>query len=220
MRTIFCVWVFIGFLSCLASTAGFAQGQANKHMHHRSFEQLVQEFERPDRDFWQRPDTVFKYLAPLQGKKIMDIGCGSGYFSFKLQEKGATVIAADIDERFLKYVDSTREARGINAKSLQTRKLPPDNPMLAKREADVVLIVNTYHHLENRTDYLRKIKAGLKGSGYVVIVDFLKKQLPVGPPPELKLSSDEVVRDLKMAGFSTFKVEETVLPYQYMVLAM
>jgi SAM-dependent methyltransferase len=150
----------------------------------------------------------------------MDLGCGTGYFTFRMIDSGATVIAADIDDRFLKYVDSVRDARGVAKKLVQTRKVPADNPMLDKREVDIVLVVNTYHHLEDRVNYLRKIKAGLRQYGYVVIIDFVKKDLPMGPPTAQKLSPDDVVRELKMAGFSQFKTEDKTLPYQYIVFAL
>jgi hypothetical protein len=42
----------------------------------------------------------------------------------------------------------------------------------------------------------------------------------MGPPVAMKLSADEVVRELKMAGFTQFKTDETTLPYQYIVFAM
>jgi SAM-dependent methyltransferase len=153
----------------------------------------------------------------LKGKKVMDLGCGTGYFTFLMVDSGATIIAADIDDRFLAYVDSVRDARGISKKQVQTRKVPADNPMLDKREVDIVLIVNTYHHLQDRVNYLKKIKAGLKSTGYVVIIDYFKKDLPIGPPVDEKLSADDVTRELKMAGFSQFKTEDKSLPYQYIV---
>jgi 2-polyprenyl-3-methyl-5-hydroxy-6-metoxy-1,4-benzoquinol methylase len=201
----------------------WAQNQghnANAHMNGRPFHELVKELERPDRSWWQKPEEVLSLLRPLKGKKIIDLGCGTGFFSFPMVDSGATVIAADIDERFLAYVDSVKQARGIAPKMLQTRKVTPDDPLLEKREADVVLIVNTYHHLENRVEYLKKVKAGLKKTGYVVIVDFFAKDLPIGPPKEMKQSADDVQRDLKLAGFSQFRVDDKMLSYQYIVLGM
>jgi hypothetical protein len=47
-----------------------------------------------------------------------------------------------------------------------------------------------------------------------VVVDFHKKRLPVGPPPEMKLSQAEVVEELKQAGFRLEK-QLSFLPYQY-----
>lgn len=193
---------------------------ANEHMNQRPFEELVKTLERADRASWQKPEEVIALFGTVKNKKIIDIGCGTGYFSFRLIDSGATVIAADIDERFLQYVDSIKLARGISDKKLQTRKLPPNDPLLQKREVDMVFIVNTYHHLEDRVNYLRKVKNGLKQQGYIVVIDYFKKELPMGPPVSVKLSADDVIRDLKMAGFSTFKTEDKLLPFQYIVFAL
>jgi SAM-dependent methyltransferase len=209
--------VFFSIIACTARAQQTTQ-HANDQKSQQSFEEMVKSLERPDRWSWQKPEEVMNLIRPLKSKKVMDLG--SGYFTFKMIDSGATVIAADIDERFLKYVDSVRNARGISKKQVQIRKVPADNPLLEKREVDLVLIVNTYHHLEDRVDYLRKIKAGLRQFGYVAIVDFFKKDLPVGPPTNEKLSADDVIRELKMAGFSQFRTEEKTLPYQYIVFAL
>ena len=36
------------------------------------------------RDAWQRPAEVFEALAVKPGHRVADIGCGYGYFSFRL----------------------------------------------------------------------------------------------------------------------------------------
>ena len=189
-------------------------------MNTSSFEELVKQFERPDRDFWQKPGEVLTLLRPLKNKKIMDLGCGSGYFSFKLVDSGATVIAADIDERFLAYVDSVRDSREITKKSLQTRKVNANDPLLEKREVDIVFISNTFHHLEDRINYFKKVKNGLRSQGFVVVIDYFKKDIPIGPPLEMKQTADDVIRDLKLAGFSLFRTDDKTLPYQYIVFGM
>lgn len=193
---------------------------ANKHMNQSSFEELVKSFERLDRASWQKPDEVLTLLTGIKGKKVMEIGAGTGYFSFRLQQAGAQVIAADIDERFIAYIDSVKQARELTDKQINSRLVPPNDPKLSKREVDMVMLVNTFHHIEDRVNYFRKVKTGLKSQGFVVIVDYFKKDIPMGPPLAMKLSADDVIRDLKMAGFSTFKTDDTTLPFQYIVFAL
>jgi len=195
-------------------------GAANKHMNERPFHELVAGFEKPNRASWQKPEEVIALFRGLKNRKVLDLGCGTGYFSFRMADSGATVIAADVDSRFLAYVDSVKAARKISDKTLQTRLVQPNDAGLKNREVDMVLIVNTYHHIEDRVAYFRKLKTGLKQNGFVTVVDYFKKELPMGPPVAMKLSADEVIRELKMAGFTQFKTDETTLPYQYIVFAM
>lgn len=210
--------VFISFF-CLIAVAQNPQ-TAHAPMDQLSFEDMVKMLEKPSRTSWQKPEEVLTLIRPLKGRTVMDLGCGTGYFSFRMADSGATVIAADIDDRFLAYVDSVRNARGLSKKQVQTRKVPADNPMLTKREVDIVFIVNTYHHLQDRVNYLKKVKAGLKSGGFVMIIDYFKKDLPLGPPTDQKLSADDITRELKFAGFSQFKTEDKKLPYQYIVFAL
>lgn len=194
------------------------ENSANEYMHHSSVDQLVKNFESPERDAYQQPDKVMEYLGDLEGKRVMDIGAGSGYFSVKLAEKGAKVIAADVDDEFLQYL--RQRITDHNLKNIELRKIPYDSPSLKDGEVDMVLIVNTYHHIENRSDYFAKVKKGLTSNGELVVIDFFKSEgVPVGPPMEHKLSIDQVVAELKKAGFTSFEVLVDLLPYQYVIKA-
>ncbi|MEB3346887.1 class I SAM-dependent methyltransferase [Aquimarina gracilis] len=192
-------------------------GAANEHMHRSSVKDLIERFESPERDAYQHPQKVLEYLGDIQGQTIMDIGAGSGYFSVKLAEKGATVIAADVDEEFQEFLKNRITKN--NLKNIETRKIPYDSPNLTENEADMVFIVNTYHHIENRPTYFTKVKKGTKPNGTLVIVDFFKTDTPVGPPADHKLSIDVVVNELKKAGYTAFTVNVDLLPYQYIIKA-
>jgi predicted methyltransferase len=70
------------------------------------------------------------------------------------------------------------------------------------------------HHIDNRPAYYARLAKALKPGGRIVVVDFFKKELPVGPPASMKLSDDEVIAELKAAGFTLSKRLD-ILPYQY-----
>ena len=83
----------------------------------------------------------------------------------------------------------------------------------------MVLIVNTYHHIENRSDYFKKVKRGTADAGELVLIDFFKTDLPVGPSIDHKLAMDTVITELKNAGYTTFSINVDLLPYQYIIKA-
>jgi len=198
---------------------GHRHGDANRHMNQRSFEELVASFESPERAGWQKPDTVITFLGDLQGKTVMDIGSGSGYFSFRLAEAGAHVISADVDERFLSYIEQRKSETGLTDQQLKTRQLPHDSPRLQSNEVDLVFMVNVYHHIEKRPAYFAEVRQGLQAGGRLVVIDFFKKDTPVGPPVEMKMEAEQIVEELRAAGFERFEVNETLLPYQYIIMA-
>ena len=175
-------------------------------------------FEDPARAQWQKPDEVIASLGPLDGKIVADIGAGTGYFAFPLAKKAAKVIAIDIDQRFLDYIEQKRRTQKVGA-NIETRITAPDSPGLKPAEADLVLIVDTYHHIENRIDYLKKLKKDLAKSGLLVIVDYKKEKTPPGPPVELRIAQESVESELKSAGFAVVSADRDLLPYQYIIKA-
>ena len=192
---------------------------ANEHMHENSTQELIERFDSPERDAYQQPAKVLEYLGNLKGLKILDIGAGSGYFSFKLLNAGATVIAGDVNDEFLAHIKHKKETEFDNNPNLELRKLPFDSPALQAQEVDKVLIVNTYHHIENRVAYFSQVLKGLKPGGELVVVDFFKKELPVGPPVDHKIDQEMVKKELTEAGFTNFEINTDLLEYQYIIRA-
>ena len=192
-------------------------GTANEYMRQSSMEKLIRRFESPERDAYQQPRKVLEYLGELKGKTVMDIGAGSGYFSVKLADAGARVIAADVDDEFQEFLQ--RRIQENDLSNIETRKIPYDDPGLSKEEVDMVLMVNSYHHIENRPDYFAKVGEGIKPDGELVIIDYFKFQIPVGPPVNHKVSMDVVVNELKEAGFTAFDINVELLEYQFVIRA-
>lgn len=193
--------------------------EINKHMHKTPVNELIKRFESPERDAYQQPEKVLEYIGDVKGLKILDIGAGSGYFSVRLAKKGALMIAGDVDDEFLNYMKNRMLKEKIDSISMEVRKLPYENPALKKQEVDKVLIVNTYHHIENRVGYFTKVFNGLKENGELIVIDFFKRELPIGPKSDHKFSKEEVVSELKKAGFTNFEVNDELLEMQYIIRA-
>lgn len=190
---------------------------ANEYMHKASTDDLINRFESKERDEYQQPHKVMQYLGDINGKAIMDIGAGTGYFSVKLAKQGANVIAADVNDEFQTFLKKRMEDNKID--NITLRKIPFDSPDLKDNEVDMVLIVNTYHHIDNRVEYFAKVKKGTKNNGELVVIDFFKTDVPVGPPTDHKVSIDEVIAELKKAGYTSFEVNVDLLPYQFIIKA-
>ncbi|HAY46173.1 MAG TPA: SAM-dependent methyltransferase [Gammaproteobacteria bacterium] len=206
-------------VASLAQESGYgAHNDPNAHMNAAPFENLAANFESPDRADWQKPDVAIAALGDLAGKTVVDIGSGTGYFSFKLVAAGADVICVDVDERFLGFIEEKRDRLGL-ADRMELRHVPYNSANLSAEEADIVLIVDTYHHIENREKYFSAVRAGIKPGGKLVVIDFEKRELPVGPPVNMKLDAKTVVDELRAAGYQNIEVNHELLPYQFMIFA-
>ena len=184
------------------------------------FEDKVSAFEDENRDIWQKPDRVIDILGPLNDKIVVDLGAGTGYFAFRLVPKAKKVIAVDIDEDFVNFMEKKRKLLPADLQEkFEARLAKPDDPRLAKNEADALLIVNTYAYLQNRIEYFTNLQKVLKPNSKIVVIEFKMKNIPNGPPDEEKVGISTVEEELSAAGFRDIDVDDQTLDYQYIVTA-
>ncbi|MEM1415021.1 MAG: class I SAM-dependent methyltransferase, partial [Myxococcota bacterium] len=193
------------------------QGQG---MHHSfaDVERFARIFDDPGRDAWQKPEKVVGLLGNVAGQTLVDLGAGTGYFLPYLSAAAGAegrVIALDVEPNMVAHM----EARIAEAElgNVSVKRCPPDAPGLPAASADVVLVVDTWHHFPDREAYVGRLKDVLRPGGRVLVIDFTL-EAPMGPPPAMRLPARTVARELASAGLPAEVLEET-LPHQYAVLA-
>ena len=188
---------------------------------HRSFADVAhwqQVFDDPGRDSWQRPRELVAALELRPGMRVADLGAGTGYFSRYLSAAvgpEGTVFAVDTEPNLVVHLRARAERE-------QTENVVPilasaDEPRLPADSTDVVLIVDTYHHIDDRRGYVRRLQRVLRKRGRVAVVDWQKQALPVGPPPDHNLAREQVVDEMTAAGYRLV-AEPAILPYQYVLI--
>lgn len=195
------------------------QNEANQFMLQNSIESLVNAFDSPERTTWQKPDTVIALFGDVQDQKIMDLGAGSGYFTLRMAAKGTYVIAADVNDSFQDVIKEKLEKEEFKTlkEKIELRKVPYDDPGLNEDEVDGVIIVNTWHHIDNRKNYMEKILGGVKKGAEIIIVDF-KMGVSGGPPDSHKLSLDKAMDEIEDLDFTELEVDTTLLDRQYIII--
>jgi ubiquinone/menaquinone biosynthesis C-methylase UbiE len=142
---------------------------------------------------------------------VADIGTGAGYFAVRFAPRVARVYAVDINADLLEFT-----ARHAPA-NVQAVLAAPDDPKLPDASVDMAFFCDVLHHIGGRVAYLRRLAQALRPGGRIVVVDFHKKPLPVGPPVDVKLTPEEVTADLEAAGFRLAR-QFDFLPYQYFLV--
>ena len=186
-----------------------------------SFDLQVKKYEDPKRQTWQDPKFVIEALGDLSNKTIADIGSGTGYFTFQMAVPANKVIALDIEQRFLNYIEDRKTEmydRAL-AQKIETRLTAPDKPNLQDAEVDVVLMVNTIAYIQNRDEYLMLLSKGLTALGRIIIVDYKEGKMPVGPDDNVKVNLRKISSSLSFAGFEIDKIDTVSLQYQYLIKA-
>jgi arsenite methyltransferase len=188
--------------------AAAAFGQVPHQHHPPTSAEYAKVLEDSSRDAWQKPHEVVMALGLKPTDTVADIGAGTGYFARRFAMHAAKVYAVDIDSNLLAIVQESAPA------NLATVLAAPDDPKLPEDSVDLIFFCDVLHHIENRAAYLPKLAPALKPGGRIVVVDFYKNELPVGPPPSMKLSEDEMISEFRQAGFTLAKRLD-ILPYQY-----
>lgn len=62
--------------------------------------------------------VIFKVLGDVKNKKVIEIGCGNGYFSRFLAKRGARVTAIDLSDKLLEFAISREKANPLGIKYL------------------------------------------------------------------------------------------------------
>ena len=154
-------------------------------------------------------------LALKPDAAVADIGSGTGYFAVRLAHfvPQGRVYAVDIEPDMVRYLADRAKREGLD--NLTAVAGAPDDARLPGK-VDLVLMVDTYHHVEQREGYFRKLAQSLKPGGRVAIIDFNAKSA-MGPPPSQRIASKRVVAEMAKAGYRLQR-EHRFLPNQYFLV--
>jgi cyclopropane fatty-acyl-phospholipid synthase-like methyltransferase len=142
---------------------------------------------------------VIEALQIKPGQRIADLGSGAGLFSRPLAKKvGAegVVYAIDVDQALLNYVTKTAAQEQIaNIVPILATEADPK----LTEPVDLIVIIDTLHHIKNQPTYLKGLKKHLRTGGRIAIIDF-SKQWPAGHESMIYKLND-LEGWMKAAGF-------------------
>ncbi len=202
-------------LSLLAAVTAAAQAP---HTHRHSFgdaEKWAHVFDDPERDAWQKPHQVIEALGLRPDAVIADIGAGTGYFAVRFANMvpAGKVYAVDVEADMVRYL--AERAKKEKRPNLVAVKGAAGDPRLPEK-ADLVVLVDVYHHIEQRERYFRALAASLKPGGRIAVIDF-RMDSPSGPPKSARVAPERVKAELAAAGYALSE-EHGFLPRQYFLV--
>ena len=210
-----CVAAVLIAVPARAQQHGGQKPGAMDHMDHKfdDPERYAKSFDDPARDAWQMPARVIEALALKPGQKVADVGAGTGYFSVRLARAAAApkVFAVDLEPKMVEHLTKRAAAEGLkNITAVQASTTSPNLP----EPVDVVLIIDTYHHIGNRPAYFAALKSKLTPGGRIAIVDFRKGGGEGGPPDHFRFTPKQITGELAQAGY-VLDASHEFLPRQH-----
>lgn len=171
--------------------------------------------EGPDRDAWQRPDQVMDVLQIGEGSVVADLGAGGGWFTVRLSRRvgpNGRVYAEDIQPEMIAAIERRVQREGLrNVKPVMGTAVDPRIP----EAVDAVLIVDTYHEMEQPVELLRNLAGTLKPNAVIGIINFKKDGGGPGPAMDERVEPAKVIADAKAAGLELKRRDD--LRYQYLL---
>ena len=206
--------VLFAFAGLLPGPAAAQSPQTHQHSFGGA-EHWAQIFDDPKRDAWQKPHEVIQALALKPDAVIADIGSGTGYFSARFANmvpKGR-VYGVDTEPDMVKYLSERAKREGLN--NITAVAGAPDDPRLPEK-ADLIILVDVYHHVGDRERYFRQLQKSLKPGGRLAVIDY-RMDSPEGPPKSARIAPERVKAELKSAGYALAQ-EHSFLPNQYFLV--
>lgn len=160
-------------------------------------------YEGSSRDDWQQPERVIAALGIRPGDRVADLGAGSGYFTERLARAvgpAGKVYAVDVDEAMNEYLRERLTRAEIDNVEVILGRL--EDPVLPDGGVDLVLVVDTYHHLDDRPAYFRNLHRDLAPGGRVAVIDFDSDKAGFMRIVGHTTARDELLREMAEAGYA------------------
>lgn len=148
-----------------------------EYIQQRTFYEDMLMFNDPNREQWDKTNDILKNIPLNNGDKIVDVGCGFGYNSWRFSNivgETGIVYSTDTESSYIDYLSGLLKKNNItNIRPITSTS----NDLSVNDSVDVVFMSSLYHILytwsreDERSSFLKSVKKRLKQGGYIVIVD-------------------------------------------------
>lgn len=173
--------------------------------------------ERPSRIREERTDLLINNLEINPTDTIVDLGAGTGYFSFPMAEKASKgkVLAVDIQPQMLDFIE--RKAKELQVNNVIPVLATETNPNLPPNSVDMALFVDAYHEFSHPFEVMTEVVKALKPGGQVILIEYRAEDRFVPIKPLHKMSEAQARKEMEAVGL-TFIENKTFLPQQHFMV--
>ena len=172
--------------------------------------------ERTERDREERPDEVVAAMKLQSDDVVVDLGAGSGYFTFRIAAKvpNGKVLAVDIQPEMLAFLEQKRDENGMT--NVETVLGSIDNPNLSPG-VDAVLMVDAYHELSHPREIMQAVVEALVPGGRVFLVEYRGEDPSVPIKPLHKMTETQARKEMTAAGLEWVETLDFLPSQHFMV---
>ena len=175
-------------------------------------------FTSAEREKYERVDLLMSALHIHSGATVADLGCGTGYFTWRLaQQVGpkGKVYAVDVQQSMLDLTKDAVDAH--NARNVEYVLATDSSPRLPEQSVDLVFIAYAYHEFGDPESMMRAIRRVLKPGGRVMVLEYAKES-NIAPASTIhRMSFEEIRSEIEPIGFVVDQLLD-FLPVQHGVI--
>lgn len=173
-----------------------------------------------ERDQWQHPEGMIGMMGgDLRNRVVADLFADDGYFTFKLLDAGADVIAVVNEPAQAERLEELKKAKGITDDRLRIRLVPVGDPGLMPEEADMALMVHRFTTLSDKKSYFNLMRRGLRYPYLLFMLEWPKKQTQHGPPLAMRAAPEEIMETIGSLNYTDVSFNAATIPDQVIYVA-
>jgi len=146
------------------------------------------------------PEKTLKRIGLGENDVFVDIGAGSGIFTIPAAKITANkVYALDISIASLEAINEKAMKEGLN--NVAALRVTGNRYNLEEKTADLVLMSTVLHEIADKETLLNEIRRITKDTGKLAVIEFHKRETPMGPPVSQRLGKEDVAAICGKHGF-------------------
>ncbi len=168
----------------------------------------IERLRSPDRLEYFDPDKIWDELNPTPDCAVIDIGTGVGFVALPFAERypDATVYGCDILDGMIELLAEDAAARGLD--NVHGIVMQPNSIALPDDSADIVVMAQLHHELDEPAPLLGECKRLLRPGGTIAIVDWADADNGKSPPVGRRVPVARLQDELTTAGFAALALHD------------
>lgn len=146
-------------------TAEFFTHYAQRFDNHYSKPNLIDKLFR--NSMFKRFEMALNVCQPIKGKKILDVGCGTGIYDFELARRGADfVLGVDFSDGMIKFAKEKSKQLSFEDKCsfIQADFFKP--PLPKEQIFDFSIVTGVMDYIENQSEFIDNILRVTKSTAF------------------------------------------------------
>jgi ubiquinone/menaquinone biosynthesis C-methylase UbiE len=146
------------------------------------------------------PSVTLEKIGLRDNHTVCDIGAGSGIFTLPAAKiSNNKVYALEINDEMLSIIGDKAKADGSS--NIELVKVKGEIFDLADDTIDIFLMVTVLHEIKDRATLMAEVKRIINKNGRLAIIEFHKRETPMGPTINHRIGKEETIDIVISAGF-------------------